>query len=117
MGLVSPGCANDTAGALADGLHQANDCFDPPKSPRLFVALVANPNVDYHWYRLHSEGFWGHKPGQDPATNVDDAGLIVTNPETCVRVGYPDFCGYFIVPSDIVVSGPGASMEMAAVAR
>src|SRR5205085_1147788 len=30
------------------------------------VALVIAPGpgfIDYHWYRRHSNGFWGHKPG------------------------------------------------------
>ena len=70
MHVLSPSCDNDTAGAVADGIHHDNDYFDESKAPRLWVALVANTAIDYHWYRLHSEGFWVHKPGQNPATNV-----------------------------------------------
>ena len=34
---------------------------------------VMAPGVDYHWYRLGNDGYWSHKPGVTPATDVDDS--------------------------------------------
>jgi hypothetical protein len=62
------------------------------------VALVVAPGpgfVDFHWYRLQKEGFWGHKPGQTEARNIDQSGAVIYNPETANRGPYTLFCGYF----------------------
>jgi hypothetical protein len=90
-------CAAVTKAALADGCHRRFDCFPASEAPRRLVALVVAPGVDYHWYRIHSlaEGFWGHKPGNTAARNVDNSLRMITNPETCDRGPYTEFCGYF----------------------
>ena len=92
-------CAEATAASLSDGAHAVNDCFAESERPRLLVALVIWPGADgdYHWYRKHPD-FWGHKPGETPATNVDGSGKIITDPEACDRGPYTDFCGYFLIP-------------------
>jgi len=91
-------CPAVTAAAISDGLHHRFDCFPDSEKPRWLVALVVGPGYDYHWYRKQKEGFWGHKPGGTAARNYDDNGNVVSNPETCARKYYPDFCGYFYVP-------------------
>lgn len=96
-------CADTGRAARADGVHNAGDCLPDSEKPRLLVALVIWPGNDYHWYRLHSEGFWGHKPGETPAVNVDNSGAVISNPETCDRGPYTDFCRYMLVPNSIVV--------------
>lgn len=96
-------CADTGRAARADGVRNADDCLPDSEKPRLLVALVIWPGEDYHWYRLHSEGFWGHKPGETPAVNVDNSGAVVLNPETCDRGPYTDFCRYMLVPNSIVV--------------
>jgi hypothetical protein len=90
-------CAEVSRAALADGCHRRYDCFPDTEKSRWLMALVIAPGQDYHWYRLHTkeEGFWGHKPGATAARNTDNSGRIVTNPETCDRGPYTEFCGYF----------------------
>ena len=88
-------CANVSAAAQADGCVPAPTCVASTNAPRWYTAMVVWPNLDYHWYRKSAEGFWGHKPGQTPAKNTDDSGVVITNPETANRGGYRDFCGYF----------------------
>jgi hypothetical protein len=90
-------CPEVTKAALADGCHHRFDCFPDSEKARRLVALVMAPGYDYHWYRIHTvaEGFWGHKPGGTPARNTDNSGNLITNPETCDRGPYTQFCGYF----------------------
>ena len=91
-------CANVTTGAVADGAHQEPNCVIG-EEPRWYMALVIWPNIDYHWYRKQAEGYWGHKPGQTAARNVDNSNNVIFNPETADRGGYRDFCGYFFARS------------------
>jgi hypothetical protein len=91
-------CAEVTRAALCDGLHRRFDCFPASQKPRYLVALVVSPTpgfIDYHWYRKQKEGFWGHKPGNTAARNVDNSNHLILNPETCDRGPYTIFCGYF----------------------
>lgn len=59
------------------------------------LALVVAPGWDYHWYRRDTDGKWTHKPGATQATNVDNSGNNITNPETADRGPYTQFCGYY----------------------
>jgi len=91
-------CPEVTRASLADGLHHRYNCFPDSQKPRYLVALVIAPGPsfkDFHWYRLNSENFWSHKPGGTPARNVDNSNKVITNPETCNRGPYTNFCGYF----------------------
>ncbi len=65
------------------------------------AALVVAPGYDYHWYRLGNDGTWSHKRGQTPATNRDNSGNVITDPQFADRGIYTDFCGYFMLWSDI----------------
>jgi hypothetical protein len=87
-------CAEVMRAALADGCHRRFDCFPDGEKPRWLMALVVAPGRDYHWYRFHSERFWGHKPGGTAARNTDNSGRVIANPEVCDRGMYTDFCGY-----------------------
>jgi hypothetical protein len=92
-------CTEVSEAAAKDGAKRRGDCLTDDQKPRWLVALAYDPvRDDYHWYRLHAEGFWGHKPGRSPATNSDNSKRIVYNPEHCVRGGYTEFCGYFYFP-------------------
>jgi len=85
--------------AIADGLvplPASGTCPDTEDK----VALVVAPGWDYHWYRLDNNGMWSHKPGGTPATNLDNAGNPINNPETANRGVYTNFCGYFCTCSD-----------------
>jgi hypothetical protein len=91
-------CAEMMRASLCDGLHRRLDCFPDSEKPRYLVALVVAPGpgfIDFHWYRKQKEGFWGHKPGGTAARNTDNSGRVITNPETCDRGPYTQFCGYF----------------------
>ena len=91
-------CAAVSVAALRDGLHRRFNCFAASEKPRYLVALVVAPGPgfrDFHWYRKNKEGFWSHKPGSTAARNVDNSGKVITNPETCNRGPYTQFCGYF----------------------
>jgi len=91
-------CPEVTRAAICDGVHHRFDCFPDSEKPRYLVALVVAPGPgfrDYHWFRKQSGGFWGHKPGGTAARNVDNSGVLITNPETANRGPYTQFCGYF----------------------
>lgn len=96
-------CASVTTAAMADGLKKRCDCLPQSEYPRRLMALVIDPGADYHWYRHQRGGFWGHKPGPTQARNWDDSNVIVTDPETCNRGGYVNFCGYFYAGVSVVI--------------
>ncbi|KNB54014.1 hypothetical protein [Streptomyces caatingaensis] len=96
-------CPNVTGAALADRFVRRFQCLPDSEKPRWLTALVVWPGQDYHWYRLHSGNFWGHKPGQTAARDYDNGGHRITNPETCDRGGYRDFCGYFYAGRSVVI--------------
>jgi len=94
-------CANVATAANWDGCRAS--CSGPNKN----VALVIWPGQDYHWYRLHSNGFWGHKPGGTAARNVDSLNRVIggaLNPQNCARGPYTIFCGYRFSPVGMHVS-------------
>jgi hypothetical protein len=65
------------------------------------VALVVDPNRDYHWYRQNPDGSWSHKRGHTAVTNVDASGRLIWDPEAANRnygsYNYSAFGGYFCV--------------------
>ena len=108
-------CSGVYNAAIADGLDPLPASGNCPKgkySEKCKVALVVKPcvapycvppyyyNNDFHWYRLDSGGMWSHKPGGTQATNLDNSGNPIANPETANRGGYTDFCGYLCSCSD-----------------
>jgi hypothetical protein len=97
-------CGTVTTAGLADGLKKRCNCLPPGEFPRRLMALVIWPGVDYHWYRHQRGGFWGHKPGQTAARNTDNSSVVITNPETCNRGGYTDFCEYFYAGRSVVIN-------------
>lgn len=94
-------CAQVAAAANWDGCLAVCNGFNKN------VALVIWPGADYHWYRRHSEGFWGHKPGGTAARNVDSANQIINGttrtPANCNRGPYTVFCGYRFSPTGMKV--------------
>jgi len=102
-------CAEVSRAASCDGMMAAPN--PPPARTGYYpVALVVDPGVDYHWYRLDSNGRWSHKPGNTAATDLDASGAQITNPETADRdygsVNYSQFCGYFYVPTGGIRTAP-----------
>lgn len=97
-------CNTVAAAAMADGLKKRCNCLPDSEFPRRLMALVIWPGVDYHWYRHQRGGFWGHKPGGTAARNVDNNNVLITNPETCARGGYVNFCEYFYAGRSVVIN-------------
>jgi hypothetical protein len=97
-------CSSVTTAAMADGLKKRCTCLPASEYPRRLMALVIDPGYDYHWYRHQRGGFWGHKPGSTAARNVDNNNAVITNPETCARGGYTDFCDYFYAGRSVVIN-------------
>lgn len=99
-------CNEVADGALRDGLRWWGHC-QPPGSLRYVVALVTGTFPggirDYHWYRYHSEGFWGHKPGGGTARRIDNSGNIIYNPYTCDRRPYLEWCGFLQSHNTVVI--------------
>lgn len=100
---VGMSCAVVHAAAVRDGLEPIADPYDP--SYKTAVALVVAPGEDYHWYRRDAYGAWSHKPGQTAATNLDNSGSPISDPQYADRGPYTDFCGYFRLWSNSVQAG------------
>jgi hypothetical protein len=81
------------ADALIDSPNAQNNC--PPEGH--LVALVVFPGGDFHWYRKGRDGYWTHKMGGSPATNVDNSGALIVDPRTADRGPYTDFCSFMVV--------------------
>ena len=90
-------CKGVQPSAQGDGLKPAAG-FNAPLAAGQgwYVALVIWPGVDYHWYRQDDVGCWSHKPGQTAARDVDNSGNKITDPKTCNRGNYTDFCTYMV---------------------
>jgi hypothetical protein len=95
-------CANVSAGPTSDGLRGAA-AFSGilPKGGGWYVALVVWPGNDYHWYRQDQVGCWSHKPGSTPARNTDNSGNPISDPKTCNRGPYTDFCTYMVTNAGV----------------
>jgi hypothetical protein len=87
-------CGNVGAAAQRDGQIPVGSASSTPAQGH-FVALVIWPSRDYHWYRLDNNARWSHKPGQTPARNTDNSGHLISDPKTCDRGPYTNFCGYY----------------------
>lgn len=91
-------CTSVGDAAVSDGISRISGTSCP--SGEMKIALAIAPGWDYHWYRRDSNGYWSHKPGGTYATNLDNSGNLITNPESADRGYYTDFCGYFCTCSD-----------------
>lgn len=48
---------------------------------KAFLAIdPKREDTDYHFYRQDKNGYWSHKPGRQPATDLDANGKKITNP-------------------------------------
>lgn len=94
-------CDNVGAAATRDGLAAvANVNAD---IAGWYVALVIWPNEDYHWYRQDQDGCWSHKAGETEATNLDDAGNQITDPQTADRGDYTTWCTYMTTNANVTI--------------
>ncbi|WP_161855516.1 hypothetical protein [Bradyrhizobium sp. CCBAU 051011] len=95
-------CSNVASAAQSDGLKPVKNFSSPlAAGSGWYVALVVWPQNDYHWYRQDNVGCWSHKPGQTAARNVDNAGAAISDPQTCNRGPYTDFCSYMVTSRSV----------------
>ena len=90
-------CASVRPAALADDLIDSPNVKNKCLKEGHLVALVIAPGFDFHWYRKGRTGYWTHKPGGTPATNVDNSNNPILDPRTANRGPYTDFCTFMIV--------------------
>jgi hypothetical protein len=94
--LATTTCPTVSCYAFYDGLLWTPANNNTCTTSGVLVALVMNPGNDYHWYRKNDDGYWSHKPGATAATSLDAAGAKITDPRTCSRPLYPQFCGFMV---------------------
>lgn len=82
------------------------------KTAKQFQATVAGERTlrrmvalghDYHWMRHQRGGFWGYNPGT-AGRKTDNSNIVITDPKTCDRGPYTDFCGYFRAGKSVVIN-------------
>ncbi len=95
-------CADVGAASNRDGLVTTST-FQASRAG-WYVALVLWPGQDYHWYRQDDIGCWSHKPGQTVARNVDSSGRKITDPQTCDRGPYTDFCTFMVSDANVTIA-------------
>ena len=91
------------------GIRKLRDINEEIECTNYKIALFIDnkgKELDYHFYRQDLNGYWSHKTGHDPISNVDASGKLITDPENCDRnydkknndkFKYNKFCGYFSV--------------------
>lgn len=104
-GQVGPypySCSGTGSASERDGQKSiSNPDMTPAEGQIIALVVSTTPGfLDYHWYRRDSNTMWSHKPGQTPATNRDNSGRLISNPRTCNRGPYNNFCGFYLcIPS------------------
>jgi hypothetical protein len=88
-------CGNVGTASRRDGQTPSEAPTSIPAQGQ-YVALVIWPGVDFHWYRLDSNNKWSHKPGSTPVRNTDNSGNLITDPRTCNRGSYTNFCDFYL---------------------
>jgi hypothetical protein len=103
--ISSNSCSGVQPLAVSDGLVAAPNFSAALAAKKgFYVALVIWPGQDFHWYRQDNTGCWSHKPGHTPARNTDNSGAAISNPQTCDRGPYTDFCSFMITDSSVKIS-------------
>jgi hypothetical protein len=90
---------------LSDG-WVPTDAYSPSPEGKMRVFIALKPStttpgvyLDWHLYRKGSDGMWSHKPGNTVASNLDQSGIPISNPETCNRGFWTDPMGYWFIPT------------------
>ena len=102
-------CPDMVARLLGDNPSMKMTTFTdkcPPHTSK--IALVVDPDEDYHFFRQDSNGLWSHKPGGTSVTNMDADDKLIYDPQLASRnylgsgskLNYDTFCAYMCVPRD-----------------
>lgn len=87
----------------SDRLVRISPRWSLPRGSGHLVAAVASLDTSVrdgfssHFYRLDSNGWWSHKPGSNPVTDLDAARQRITDPRLASRPDYPIWLGYWWV--------------------
>jgi hypothetical protein len=90
-------CADVMAASVRDALTPTKLTAIKCPAEGHLAALCMWDTFDYHWYRMGRDGFWSHKPGGMPVTNLDNSGHPIVDPRTANRGDYTSFCGFMVV--------------------
>lgn len=90
-------CASVRPAAEADGVIAKPLANNKCPGEGHLVALVIAPGIDFHWYRKGRNGYWTHKPGSTPVTQVDNSNALIPDPRTANRGMYTQFCTFMVV--------------------
>jgi len=93
-------CTAVMEAALCDGLVLLPDPQENCPVGTHRVHMVVAPGWDYHFYRQDDDGLWSHKPGGTPATDLDNSGELITDPDAADTGNYTDHCGYLCACGD-----------------
>jgi len=94
---TSLSCGSVGPAAVADDLIDTPDADNACPTVGDLVAMVIWPDADFHWYRKGRNGWWSHKRGGTPVTNVDNSGNYISDPRYANRGPYIDFCTFMVV--------------------
>lgn len=90
-------CASVRPAAVADALINSPNANNRCPREGHLVALVIAPGWDFHWFRKGRNGYWSHKPGGTPVTNLDNSAVTIPDPRTADRGPYTQFCTFMVV--------------------
>ena len=98
-------CPNVIGRILGDDTYMSADFTDKCKPGTSMIAFIVDKKRDYHVLRLDDTGYFSHKGGQGPATNLDAKGHRIADVRLANfdysnkpdKLFYDQFCGYFCV--------------------
>lgn len=65
------------------------------------IAAYVEAGVDYHFFRMHKDGYWSHQKGRGgEITHLDYSQNRIRDPQQADRKWYQDFVGFFKVPDE-----------------
>lgn len=69
---------------------------------KIYLTVSSEKENDFHFYRQDQNGYWSHKPGSLPVTNLDARKQKIINPETADRRypyrHYNQSCAFYCAP-------------------
>lgn len=66
---------------LVDYRHVDTESF-PNKRFNCLASFAIIPGLDYQWFRLDDDDTWSYKIGTRLPINVDNSGIVITDPRT-----------------------------------
>ena len=102
VGPYPPSCSGTGDAAVRDKqISIPSPDITPAEGHIIALVVSTTPGFfDYHWYRRDSNNMWSHKPGSTRARNSDNSGRAISDPRSCDRGPYNNFCGFYnCIPS------------------